>query len=42
MSEDKLVGAGGTPGGGGEFFVGLIMFGAGAYLLLSQVEVTTS
>jgi predicted membrane channel-forming protein YqfA (hemolysin III family) len=42
MSEDKFVGAGGTPGGVGQFFIGLIMFGVGAYLLLSQVEVTTS
>jgi len=42
MSEDKFVGAGGTPGGVGQFFIGLIMFGVGAYLLLSQVQVTTS
>ena len=42
MSEDKFVGAGGTPGGVGQFFIGLIMFGVGAYLLLNQVEVTTS
>jgi len=42
MSEDKFVGAGGTPGGVGQFFIGLIMCGVGAYLLLSQVEVTTS
>jgi predicted membrane channel-forming protein YqfA (hemolysin III family) len=42
MSEEKFVGAGGTPGGVGQFFIGLIMFGVGAYLLLSQVEVTTS
>jgi uncharacterized protein len=42
MSEDKFVGAGGTPGGVGQFFVGLIMSGVGAYLLLSQVQVTTS
>ena len=35
-------GAGGTPGGVGTFFVGLIMSAAGAYLLLNQVQVTTS
>jgi hypothetical protein len=35
-------GAGGTPGGVGQFFVGLIMAGAGAYLILNQVQVTTS
>lgn len=35
-------GAGGTPGGVGQFFVGLIMAASGAYLLLQQVEVTTS
>ena len=32
---------GGTPGGAGEFLAGLAMFTAGAYLLLSQVTVTT-
>lgn len=42
MREEKFAGAGGTPGGVGQFFIGLIMFGVGAYLLLSQVEVTTS
>jgi len=35
-------GAGGTPGGVGTFFVGLIMSAAGAYLLRNQVQVTTS
>lgn len=35
-------GAGGTPGGVGEFFVGLVMTAAGGYLLLNQVQVTTS
>ncbi len=35
-------GAGGTPGGVGQFFVGLIMSAAGAYLILQQVQVTTS
>jgi uncharacterized protein len=33
-------GAGGTPGGLGEFLVGLVMAIAGAYLLTSQVMVT--
>jgi predicted membrane channel-forming protein YqfA (hemolysin III family) len=42
MDKEKFVGAGGTPGGAGQFFVGLIMAGVGAYLLMSQVEVTTS
>jgi uncharacterized protein len=32
---------GGTPGGVGQFFAGLAMLTAGAYLLLSQVTVTT-
>ncbi len=40
--ETKNVGAGGTPGGIGQFFAGLIMAGIGAYLFLNQVEVTTS
>jgi hypothetical protein len=35
-------GAGGTPGGTGQFFIGLILTVAGAYLLLNQVQVTTS
>ena len=35
-------GAGGTPGGVGQFFIGLIMASAGAYLILNQVQVTTS
>jgi hypothetical protein len=35
-------GAGGTPGGVGTFLIGLIMAGTGAYLLLNQVQVTTS
>jgi hypothetical protein len=30
-------GAGGTPGGVGQFFLGLIMAAAGGYLILSQV-----
>jgi hypothetical protein len=35
-------GAGGTPGGVGQFFLGTAMAGSGAYLLLNQVQVTTS
>ena len=35
-------GAGGTPGGIGLFFLGLVMAGVGGYLLLNQVQVTTS
>ena len=35
-------GAGGTPGGVGQFFIGLLMTVVGGYLLLNQVQVTTS
>jgi hypothetical protein len=35
-------GAGGTPGGTGEFFLGLILAGIGGYLLFNQVQVHTS
>ena len=35
-------GAGGTPGGVGTFFIGLTMAAVGGYLLLNQVQVTTS
>ena len=35
-------GAGGTPGGVGPFFIGLAMAVVGGYLLLNQVQVTTS
>jgi uncharacterized protein len=34
-------GAGGTPGGLGEFFIGLLMVVAGGYLILNQVIVAT-
>lgn len=34
-------GAGGTPGGVGQFFFGLLMAVAGGYLLMSHVTVTT-
>lgn len=40
-SADKPRGAGGTPGGLGEFFSGLAMAIAGGYLLLQQVTVTS-
>ena len=43
MSSPKPpIGAGGTPGGVGQFFIGLIMAVAGGYLILNQVQVTTS
>ena len=42
MADEKIRGAGGTPGGIGMFFAGLVMTGAGAYLILNQVQVTTS
>ena len=35
-------GAGGTPGGIGSFLVGLVMAAVGGYLILNQVQVTTS
>ena len=37
-----MQGAGGTPGGLGSFFLGLAMAGAGAYLLTTQVTVSTA
>ncbi len=42
MSTSTTRGAGGTPGGIGQFFIGLVMAAAGGYLLLNQVQVTTS
>jgi len=38
----KFEGAGGTPGGVGEFLLGLVLTIAGGYLLLSNVQVHTS
>ena len=38
---DANSGAGGTPGGVGQFFIGLAMAVAGGYLLLNQVTVTS-
>jgi hypothetical protein len=35
-------GAGGTPGGIGSFVLGVVMAAGGGYLLLNQVQVTTS
>ena len=42
MSAEQLRGAGGTPGGVGQFFAGLVMTAVGGYLLLSQVTVAGS
>ncbi len=39
---EHIRGAGGTPGGVGAFFIGLLMAAAGGYLLMNQVQVTTS
>ena len=39
MAAEQLRGAGGTPGGVGQFFGGLVMVAVGGYLLLSQVTV---
>jgi hypothetical protein len=41
-SSSESRGAGGTPGGVGQFIVGLVMVVAGGYLILNQVQVTTS
>jgi len=41
-SSSESRGAGGTPGGVGQFIVGLVMVAAGGYLILNQVQVTTS
>ena len=37
----RMEGAGGTPGGMGEFFIGLLMAVAGGYLLTNQLTVTS-
>lgn len=39
--ETRFRGAGGTPGGLGEFLMGLVMAVAGGYLLASRVTVTS-
>ena len=41
-NESKIRGAGGTSGGIGEFVLGVIMAIAGAYLITTQVVVTSS
>lgn len=38
----KFEGAGGTPGGVGEFFIGILLAGIGIYLLFNQVQIHTS
>ncbi|MBA3713999.1 MAG: hypothetical protein H0W76_16335 [Pyrinomonadaceae bacterium] len=40
--ESKFRGAGGTPGGLGEFFIGLVMALIGAYMLTNRVTVASS
>lgn len=40
-SDTRFQGAGGTPGGLGEFLIGFIMACAGGYLLTQQVTVTS-
>ena len=40
--ETKVRGAGGTPGGIAEFFIGLVMAIAGAYLIVNRVVVSSS
>ena len=40
-STERPRGAGGTPGGLGQFFTGLAMAAGGAYLLMNQVTVST-
>ena len=42
VSPERDRGPGGTPGGLGVFVAGLLMVAAGGYLLLNQVQVTTS
>jgi hypothetical protein len=39
-NDARFRGAGGTPGGVGEFLIGLAMAAAGAYMLTQQVTVT--
>jgi hypothetical protein len=40
-SQKKFVGAGGTPGGVGAFFIGFLMACAGGWLLTNQVTVSS-
>jgi uncharacterized protein len=39
---DRIIGAGGTPGGVGQFFFGVLLAAVGGYLVLNQVQVTSS
>jgi hypothetical protein len=41
-NDTRFRGAGGTPGGLGEFLIGFVMAVAGGYLLTQQVTVTSS
>ena len=41
MEERKFKGAGGTQGGVGSFFLGLLLASVGLYLLFQQVQVTS-
>jgi hypothetical protein len=40
--ESRIRGAGGTPGGVGEFFLGLVMVVVGAYLITNRIVVVSS
>jgi hypothetical protein len=42
FTNTHMTGAGGTPGGTGRFFLGLIMLVAGLYLFLSSIQVSNS
>jgi hypothetical protein len=42
LTNTHMTGAGGTPGGTGRFFLGLIMLMAGIYLFLSSIQVSNS
>jgi len=41
-NESRIRGAGGTPGGIGEFFLGLVMVVIGAYLITNRILVVSS
>lgn len=41
-TEGRIRGAGGTPGGIGEFFLGLVMVVIGAYLITNRIVVVSS
>jgi hypothetical protein len=41
MEKESRRGAGGTPGGIGEFVIGVLLAFAGTYMILSRVTVTT-